>query len=461
MCSCFTSRWLTVGLLAGGLAGCALYHARPLPTHPDLQPALAPLRVDVSKINLPGLQPHPFDPAKGLDGTDVAILAVINNPALKTARAAAHAGEAQAFVAGMLPGPQLSYSLDHPQGQAPLYVNGYSAGIAYDLSALVEHSAANAAARAGARQVDLDLLWQEWQVAQQARLQYLDCLNNRRKLELLENLQQGMQSRYQVEQHAYATGDLSSADLGLELAALQNVQTLVVSTATARNTSCHALSEILGLQPDVVLNLAPNDDPVQLPTEGQITAALAKLPERRPDLLALQYGYQSQDEEVWRAVLAQFPGIGFGVNRAQDTSDVHTVGFSVSLNFPFLSGGEAAVHAAEATRAALWQQYQQRLDEAVSEVHLIRTDLAVLDRELDQMQSAAADSRQMLTGAQAAYARSDLTAPAYYDLTTAALGHRLTILDLRTQRRQLRIALETLLGLPAEDLMHAVSETQK
>ncbi|MDE2070520.1 MAG: TolC family protein [Gammaproteobacteria bacterium] len=417
--------------------------------------------MDVSKINLPGLQPHPFDPAKGLDGTDVAILAVVNDPALKTARAAAHAGEAQAFVAGMLPGPQLSYSLDHPQGQAPLYVNGYSAGIAYDLSALVEHSAANAAARAGAKQVDLDLLWQEWQVAQQARLQYLDCLNNRRKLELLENLQQGMQSRYQAEQHAYATGNLSSADLGLELAALQNVQILVVSTAAARNTSCHALSEILGLQPDVVLNLAPNDDPVQLPTEGQITAALAKLPERRPDLLALQYGYQSQDEEVWRAVLAQFPGIGFGVNRAQDTSDVHTVGFSVSLNFPFLSGGAAAVHAAEATRDALWQQYQQRLNEAVSEVHLIRTDLAVLDRELDQMQTAAADSRQMLTGAQAAYARSDLTAPAYYDLTTAALGHRLTMLDLQTQRRQLRIALETLLGLPAEDLMHPVSETQK
>ncbi|MDE2071109.1 MAG: TolC family protein, partial [Gammaproteobacteria bacterium] len=198
-------RWILLCLVLTGLSACALYHSRPLPQQPDLQPQLAPVRVDLGRIHLPGLKPHPFDPAKGLDATDVAILAVINNPALRTTRAQAHAGEAQAFVAGMLPGPQLSYSLDHPQGQAPLYVNGYSAGIAYDLSVLVEHSAASAAARAGARQVDLDLLWQEWQVAQQARLQYLDCLNNRRKLELLENLQQGMQSRYEAEQHAYAT----------------------------------------------------------------------------------------------------------------------------------------------------------------------------------------------------------------------------------------------------------------
>ena len=452
--------FLMTGVLTAGLAGCALYHSRPLPTQADLQPQLAPVRMDLSRIHLPGLKPHPFDPAKGLDATDVAILAVVNNPALKTARAEAHAGEAQTFVAGLLPGPQLSYSLDHPQHQAPQYVNGYSAGLGYDLSALVEHGAAKSAARASAKQVDLDLLWQEWQVAQQSRLLYVDCLNNDNKLRVLNDLKADMDQRYRVEQRAYQAGDLSLADLGLSLAALQNVQTLTADTASARNASCHALNEILGLGPDVRLNLIADSDPELPPAQTEINDALAKLPVRRPDLLALQYGYKSQDEEVWRAVLAQFPSIGFGVNRAQDTSDVHTVGFSVSLNFPFLSGGAAAVHAAEASRDALWQQYQQRLDEAVSEAHLIHADLSMLDREIDQMQMAAADSRQILTGAQAAYARGDLTAPAYYDLITAALNHRLTVLDLQAQRQQLRIVLETLLGLPPEDLVHPISETQ-
>lgn len=452
---------LCTALVCTAMAGCALYHARPLPQAPNLAAKPPPFKLDLNRIRLPGLKPHPFDPAQGLDGTDVAILAVVNNPALKTARAEARAGEAQAFVAGLLPGPQINYSLDHPVRQGPQYVNAYSAGLAYDLSALVEHGAAKSAARATAKQVDLDLLWQEWQVAQQARLLYLGCLNNRSKLAVLTKLQASMENRYRAEQRAYAAGNLSLSDLGLDLAALQNVQTLAVGIATARNASCRALNEILGLQPEVTLKLVADTDPPAAPMRAVLEQALAKLPARRPDLLALQYGYQSQDEEVWRAVLAQFPGIGFGVNRAQDTSDVHTVGFSVSLNFPFLSGGAAAVHAAKATRDALWQQYQQRLDEAVSEVHLIQADLGVLDRELDQSDATSADAEQMLSSAQAAYARGDLTAPAYYDLSMAALNRQMTTLDLRAQRQQLRIALETLLGLPPEDLRHPVPPDEK
>ncbi|MGH8311804.1 MAG: TolC family protein [Gammaproteobacteria bacterium] len=454
------SRFLTACLLAAIVAGCALYHARPLPQQPDLQPGLTPLRMDVSKIHLPGLKPHPFDPAKGLDMMDVAILAVVNNPALKTARAQARAGEAQAFVAGLLPGPQINYSLDHPNHQGPQYVNAYSAGLAYELTALVTHGAAKSAARATAKQVDLDLLWQEWQVAQQARMLYVDCLTSTRKLALLMQLNDSMQARYQAEQRAYVAGNLSLADLGLDLAALQNVQTLTGITATARNAGCHALNEILGLKPDVQLHLVPNIGPAPEPTSTMLDEALAKLPERRPDLLALQYGYKSQDEQVWRAVLAQFPGIGFGVNRAQDTSDVHTVGFSVSLNFPFLNGGVAAVHAAEASRDALWAQYQQRLDEAVSEVHLIHADLGVLNRQLEQADATSTDAQQMRTGAQSAYARGDLTAPVYYDLSIAALNRQMTTLDIQAQRQQLQVALETLLGLPPQDLTHPINEQQ-
>ncbi len=456
-----TSRFLTACLLVSGLASCALYHARPLPQQPDLGASIRPLHMQVRDIHLPGLKPHPFDPVKGLDMTDVAILAVVNNPALRTARAQAHAGEAQAFVAGLLPGPQLNYSLDHPTHQAPQYVNAYSAGLAYELTALLTHGTARAASRATAKQVDMDLLWQEWQVAQQARLLYVNCLTNNRKLVLLTRLRTGMQQRYQAEQRAYAAGNLALDSLGLDLAALQNVELLTGSIATAKNVSCRSLNEILGLQPQVALNLVPGNESDITPDATTLEHALTELPHRRPDLLALQYGYKSQDEEVWRAVLAQFPGINFGINRGQDTSDVHTTGFSVSINFPFLSGGAAAVHAAAATRDALWRQYQQRLDEALSEVRLVQADIGVLNKELTSAKRTAPDAKQMLTGAQAAYARGDLTAPAYYDLSIAALNSQLAYMDIQAQRQQLQIALETLLGLPPQDLQHPVPTDEK
>jgi outer membrane protein TolC len=455
------SRFLIGCLLASSLAGCALYHAKSLPKQPDLTTHIQPLRIDTKDIHLPGLKPHPFDPAKGLDMTDVAILAVVNNPALRTARAQARANEAQAFVAGLLPGPQINYSLDHPTNQGSQYVNAHSAGLAYDLSALLTYSSTKGAARATAKQVDLDLLWQEWQVAQQARLLYVDCLTNTRKLTLLSRLLTGMQQRYRAEQHASAAGNLALDSLGLDLAALQNVESLASSTATAKNVSCRSLNQVLGLQPEVVLNLAPGKEAIVILDSDALEHDLTELPNRRPDLLALKFGYQSQDQEVWRAVLAQFPGINFGITRAQDTSDVHTTGFSVGINFPFLSGGAAAVHAAEATRDALWQQYQQRLDEALSEVRLVQADIEVLNEQLDSIQRTALDAHQILIGAQAAYTRGDLTAPAYYDLSTAALNTQLAHLDIQAQRQQLQIALETLLGLPPQDLQHPVPPNEK
>jgi len=454
------SRFLITCLVSASLAGCALYHARPLPQTPNLQASIQPLRIDVSKIHLPGLKPHPFDPTKGLDMTDVAILAVVNNPALRTARAQARAGEAQAFVAGLLPGPQINYSLDHPTHQASQFVNAHSAGLAYELTALLTHGAVHAASRATAKQVDLELLWQEWQVAQQARLLFVDCLSNEHKLSLLSQLHDGMQQRYRAEQRAYAAGDLALGSLALDLAALQDVETRAAATATTRNAACRSLNETLGLEADVMLDLVPDQETDIAPTPAMLENALAKLPQRRPDLLALQYGYQSQDQEVWRAVLAQFPGISFGINRGQDTSDVHTTGFNVGINFPFLSGGTAAVHAAEAGRDALWAQYQQRLDEATSEAHLIHADLGVLDQQLVQADATSTDAQQMLTGAKSAYARGDLTAPAYYDLSIAALNRQLSTMDIQAQRQQLQIALETLLGLPPQDLQHPVNEKQ-
>src|SRR5690348_11659409 len=98
---------LTTPLAALLLTGCAVYSAQPLPDKPDLAPRVPDLKVDVRSLHLPDLAPHPYDPARGLDMGDAAILAVLNNPRLRTARSEAHASRAQSFAAGLLPGPQL------------------------------------------------------------------------------------------------------------------------------------------------------------------------------------------------------------------------------------------------------------------------------------------------------------------------------------------------------------------
>jgi cobalt-zinc-cadmium efflux system outer membrane protein len=450
---------LVAGLLAAAVAGCAAYSARPLPEKPDLAVSMPALQVDVERLKLPGLRPHAFDPGRGLDMTDAAILAVLNNPGLRTRRGEAHAAESQAFAAGLLPGPQLSASADRPVGNGAGFVTGRSLGLGYDLGALFTRGAEQAAAEASAKQADLELLWDEWQVAQQARVLFVQCRADGDKLAALHDLKQTLDGRYAAEQRALAAGDLALDSLSVDLAALQDVQSRSDTAAHDQNDDCRALHGLLGLSADVPLTLLPPDAPLDI-APADIDAALAVLKQRRPDLVALQYGYQAQDEAVHRAVLAQFPDISLGLNRANDTSNVHTLGLSVGINFPFLFGGAKQVHAAEASRDALWQAYQQRLDETDSEVRQVAADLALIRATLRQLQNSADDTDQMIHAAQAAYARGDLAAPAYYDLSIAALNRRLEQLDLMTQAQQFQVALETLLGVPPEDLRHPVEDKQ-
>src|ERR1700694_3959124 len=128
-------RWRALALLlAGCLAGCATYREQPLGTRSTLSDRIPDLRIDPRQMPLPELAAHRFDPTDGLDMTEVAMLAVVNNPQLKVARAAAGVAHAQAFAAGLLPDPRLSAVFDRPdRGQAAATKIAYILGLTFDV----------------------------------------------------------------------------------------------------------------------------------------------------------------------------------------------------------------------------------------------------------------------------------------------------------------------------------------
>ncbi len=103
---------LWVALFAAALLvnACATYHPQPLPAGPDLENRVPRLKVDVRQLPLPMLRSHPFNPDDGLDMTEAAVLALINNPDLKARRREAEVAGAQLFDARLLPDPQISLS---------------------------------------------------------------------------------------------------------------------------------------------------------------------------------------------------------------------------------------------------------------------------------------------------------------------------------------------------------------
>ena len=136
---------------------------------------------------LPELAAHPFNPDDGLDMTEVAILAVLNNPDLKVARDEQGIARAQLMAAGILPNPQLTGGLDFPLNGDPALVNAFNMGLNYDLNALITRNAAIDAARADRLKVDLTVLWQEWQVVQQARLLFVKSRAEEKMRPILES----------------------------------------------------------------------------------------------------------------------------------------------------------------------------------------------------------------------------------------------------------------------------------
>src|SRR6185437_13161862 len=119
-----------------GMAGCATYH--PLPLGSGHGPnSVADVTVPVASMPTAALRAYPFDPANGLDVTEVAMLAVANDPQLEVERDKAGVAHAQAFAAGLLPDPQLNYEHDRPAADSPPgTTTAYTAGLTFDLGNL-------------------------------------------------------------------------------------------------------------------------------------------------------------------------------------------------------------------------------------------------------------------------------------------------------------------------------------
>ncbi len=166
------------GALALSLAGCETYAPLALPQTPDL--------LD----RLPVQQPD-----QPLDMDQIATIAVINNPDLKSARFKSGVADAQAFQAGILPNPQLNAELVFPTNQQPKPQSfgqgqehpgpGYNLGLSYDIQNLITLGAKVASADAARDQAKLNVLWQEWQTVSQARTLFATATNAAEKRDSL------------------------------------------------------------------------------------------------------------------------------------------------------------------------------------------------------------------------------------------------------------------------------------
>jgi outer membrane protein, heavy metal efflux system len=438
-------RWGAIGLVFG-LAGCASYQPLPLPQQPNLASGLAQLKLTPPPQKA-GADAAKVDISKPLAPDQVAVLAVLNDPELASQRGKIDAAKADALTAKILPNPSvgLGYAyLIYAPPAAGAIADALTASISQDIRSIIQYGPHVAAAEARFHQVGADALWDEWQVAQKARLLAIGLYGEDREITLrLHDLSLLTQEVKDVQQATQA-GNLDLTAEAPLLAELAGAQRDLASLQVQEIKDWQELDSVLGLQPNVRFALAA-PEAVKLP--DSIDALVASLPQRRPDLVALKLGYDAAEEDVRAAILGQFPAFSLGAAGGSDTSAVVSAGPQITFDLPIFDRNQGKIASVRATRLQLHAEYQSRLDDAVGTARGLLVRARIAADNLARARAAADSAQKVLDAAERAYHQGNLDQRSLSDYQSTALDREVDVLDYEQKLQEDALGLEVELGI--------------
>ncbi|MGH7115232.1 MAG: TolC family protein [Stellaceae bacterium] len=424
------------------LSACAHDALLPLPGRPDLASSLAQLDLTVPR-QTPRDPPPAIDVARPLTIDQIGLIAILNNPELASERGQMDRARAKLLQATLLPNPSANLAYGALLG-GPGTAASFSAGLSEDLTAIILRHARVKSAQAGEHQVSADLLWSEWQVAQKARQLALDIDASGRAIALTRRELRLIGSEVAQVSAAVTAGNLTLKALSPLLAAKALAEQSLATLRLGQLKNWQALDALLGLVPDVRFTIAR---PVLGPLPADLGRLAATLPERRPDLEALRFGYSAAEADVRAAILGQFPAFTLGGSGGSDTTQVVSAGPSFTIALPIFDRNQGQIAQSRATRLLLREQYQARLDAAVANIHALVTQLASLSADLAAARKAAAAANTLAATARRAYAQGNLDQRTLTDYETTALERALQVVDFERQLGEDRVFLGVELGL--------------
>ena len=438
----------SVALVAMWATGCAHYVAAPLrePSSVLAAPDLALLVADAAKIDRPFLKPEVIDLSRPLTSNALAVIAVIENPDLKALRTKSDVTDAQAFAARLLPDPTAQASFDKLL-QGPDDFNAFAGQLGLDLGALRRARVTRESGDASKRQVRLDLAWAEWQTAGQARLQGARIFALGEQLPIAQATAASAERLLMVTERAAARGDIAATEVETRRqAALDAADKLRVAErelVTARGE----LNRLLGLAPEMALQIAPLPAAPVPPDAGLLVTHAV---DKRFDLAALRAGYGVAEADVHRNILDQFPSLSLTLAGARDTSLNYTAGPQVGFTLPVWNRNRGGVRVATATRAQLRAEYDARLFQTRAEIAAAVATLATIRRQRATLVAQMPPVEKYAAATARAAQRGDLAQATAETAAQAQRDRRLVLLQLDQGAAEAFVALELLTGGPAE-----------
>jgi outer membrane protein TolC len=407
------------------LAGCAHFEAKPL--SPDQTAA----QFEARSLDDPGLKkfieqnrrPFGVPPLGGKDQSDprkrgtpnewdfetLTLVALYYHPSLDVARAQWAVAQAGIKTAGARPNPAANlspqYTSNSPSGESP-----WIASLAFD--GVIETAGKRGYRIDQAKQLSesarLNLASQAWQVRSGLRTGLLDYTAARRRVVLLQSVQDAQQQILKLLEGRLKAGDIAATELTTSRVALIKTQADLADAQRQVTDSHAAVAQALGLPLRALEGRELKSDlsgegvpPLHragiLPAkkeQGQDALATDEARSRalhsRADILAALAGYAASQSALQLEIAKQYPDIRLGPGYEYDQG-LHKWGLAVGTDFlPVFHRNEGPIAEAQAKRAeaaarflALQAQVIGEIDRALAARTAAQEQLRQIDTLLD------------------------------------------------------------------------------
>ena len=432
--------------LAGALlCGCAIYRPAPLAPSADAalaSPNLSAVAAAASGLHHPRLKPVEIDVSRPLTPEALGLIAVIANPDLKAARAKAKVADAQVFSAGLLPDPSITLGYDQILS-GPDHTNPVIGALAVDLIAFRDRGVARVAARAAGQQARLDLAWQEWQIAGQARLLASRIAALGQILAIDQDSRANADRMLTAVLDAAARGDVKADEVEARRIAAADAGDKARQAERDLGAARMDLNRLLGLPPEARLRIAEAPPPSP-PLAAQALFVRARA--ERLDLRALEAGYDSQEAQVRKAVLDQFPNLQLTLTRQVDSTGNQLFGPSVNFTPPLWNRNQGGIAIAKATREQLRAEYAARLFATRADIAELVEGLSVARRQRAEAQAQIEPLSRIVAATADAAARGDVARAVAAAARQSLADKRLALAVLDQSIAEQTVALDIAVG---------------
>jgi outer membrane protein TolC len=417
----------TLGLasLAFGLAGCVAYEPAPI----DLADVLDGLDARrLASVMRAGSGEVPRD---GVRPAELAAFAVTSNPALVALRAETGVGRALLVEAGLLPDPELGW--DAMDVLASRIVDGMSTsvdalsglGLMFPLLRPGERDARERLAESRLDEVRHRVLTAEWELTRDVYLAAEEVHAAEELHARTRALADVATSTSDYFRRAREAGTATGIQANLALGELQAIRLGEARAEMRVRRARQELNALLGLPPDLALEVVAAEDPSARVASRRDPEELARLAlRRRPDLAELEARYRTAEEGVRLAIAQQYPMVALGTG--------------VRLSLPVFSRwGRPAIDAALARRARSGHELTAAVHDARREIAAAHTDWSLAERELALVESELLPNAEAsLALAREAFQEGELTLLETLALQRALVEARTRHAEIRAEKRK-------------------------